>query len=246
MLQDLRFAVRLLVKERWFSAVAIVALSLGIGLNATVFTLVNAVLIRGLPFKDSQNLYMLGWQHKRGGSAPVSYQEFKEWRDQAKVFSGLAGWTNAGMTISDDRGLPEQARGSYLTANAFALVGQPLLLGRDFGPGDERRGTDRAVIIGYRIWRNRYAGDPHIVGKLTRVNSEPAVIVGVMPEGMMFPQNTEMWRCSFPPNSRNGEPGGVSMFSAASVQASAAARRPPSSAPSPDESSRNIRRTTRT
>jgi putative ABC transport system permease protein len=198
MLQDLRFAVRLLVKERWFSAVAIVALSLGIGLNATVFTLVNAVLIRGLPFKDSQNLYMLGWQHKRGGSAPVSYQEFKEWRDQAKVFSGLAGWTNASMTISDDRGLPEQARGSYLTANAFALVGQPLLLGRDFGPGDERRGTDRAVIIGYRIWRNRYAGDPRIVGKLTRVNGEPAVIVGVMPEGMMFPQNTEMWAVFIP------------------------------------------------
>ena len=74
MLQDLRFAVRLLIKERWFSAVAIVALSLGIGLNATVFTLVNAVLIRGLPFKDSQDLYMLGWQHKRGGSAPASYQ----------------------------------------------------------------------------------------------------------------------------------------------------------------------------
>ena len=71
------------------------------------------------------------------------------------------------------RGLPEQARACYLTANAFSVVGQPLLLGRDFGPQDEKRGTDRAVIIGYRIWRNRYAGDPGIVGKLTRVNGEP-------------------------------------------------------------------------
>ena len=73
MLQDLRFALRLLVKERWFSAVAIVALALGIGLNATVFTLVNAVLIRGLPFKDSQDLYMLSWQAKRGGRSDGSW-----------------------------------------------------------------------------------------------------------------------------------------------------------------------------
>ena len=198
MLQDLRFAVRLLVKERWFTAVAIVALALGIGLNATVFTLVNAVLIRGLPFKDSQDLYMLSWQHKRGFRFGVSPPEFREWRDQTKAFTGLGGWNNNNMTISDDRGLPEQTRGSYLTANSFALLGQQPLLGRDFGPQDEKRGTDRAVIIGYTIWRNRYGGDPQVLGKLTRVNGEPAVIVGVMPEGMMFPQNNEMWAVFIP------------------------------------------------
>jgi predicted permease len=198
MLQDLRFALSLLLKERWFSAVAIVALALGIGLNATVFALVNAVLIRGLPFKDSQDLYMLSWQDKRGFRNNVSHPDFKEWREQTKAFTGLGGWTNTSMTISDDRGLPEQARGTYLTANSFALVGQQPLLGRDFGPQDERRGTDRAVIIGYSIWRNRYGGDPQILGKLTRVNGEPAVIVGVMPAGMMFPQNSEMWAVFIP------------------------------------------------
>jgi putative ABC transport system permease protein len=203
-LQDLRFAVRLLAKERWFSAVAIVALSLGIGLNATVFTLVNAVLIRGLPFKDSQQLYMLSWQQKRGGQNSLSYTEFKEWREQTKVFSGLGAWTGGSMNISDDRGLPEQARGTFLTANSFAVVGQQPLLGRDFGPEDEKRGTDRAVIIGYRIWRNRYSGDPNVIGKLTRVNGEPAVIIGVMPEGMMFPQNTEVWAI-FIPNTEQQE-----------------------------------------
>jgi predicted permease len=198
MLQDLRFAIRLLVKERWFAAVAIVALSLGIGLNATVFTLVNAVLIRGLPFKDSQDLYMLAWNVKRGGRSNVSYADFKDWRDQTKVFSGLAGWSGGDMTISDDRGMPEQARGSYLTGNAFSVVGQTPLLGRDFRPEDEQRGGDRAVIIGYTIWRNRYGGDPGVIGKLTRVNGQPAVIVGVMPEGMMFPQNTEIWSVFIP------------------------------------------------
>src|SRR5918996_5960479 len=191
MLRDLRFALHLIARERWYSAVAVIALALGIGVNATVFTLVNAVLIRGLPFKESQNLYMLSWQLKRGGRSNVSYAEFKDWREQTKVFSGLGAWSNANMNISDDRGLPDQARGSYLTANSFSVVGQQPLLGRDFGPQDEQRGTDRAVIIGYRIWRNRYGGEAGIIGKLTRVNGEPAVIVGVMPEGMMFPQNTE-------------------------------------------------------
>jgi putative ABC transport system permease protein len=198
MLQDLRFALRLLVKERWFATVAIVALSLGIGLNATVFTLVNAVLIRGLPFKDSQDLYLVAWNVKRGGRSNISYEDFKNWRQQTKVFNGLAAWTGGDMTISDDRGMPEQARGSYLTGNAFSVVGQAPLLGRDFRPEDEQRGGDRAVIIGYTIWRNRYGGDPGVIGKLTRVNGQPAVIVGVMPEGMMFPQNTEMWSVFIP------------------------------------------------
>jgi predicted permease len=198
MLQDLRFAVRLLIKERWFSVVAIVALSLGIGLNATVFTLVNAVLIRGLPFKDSQDLYMLAWQVKRGGQSNISWVDFKEWRQQTKAFAGLGGWTGGNMSIADDRGMPEQARGTYMTANAFTVVGQRPLLGRDFGPEDEKRGADRAVILGYTIWRNRYGGDPDVIGKLTRINGEPAVIVGVMPEGMMFPQNSEMWAAFIP------------------------------------------------
>ena len=198
MLQDLRFAVRLLVKERWFSAVAIVALSLGIGLNATVFTLVNAVLIRGLPFKDSQDLYMVAWQVKKGGQSNISFVDFKEWRGQTKAFSGLGGWTGGSMNISDDRGMPEQARGTYMTANAFSVVGQRPLLGRDFVPEDEQRGSDRAVIIGYTLWRNRYGGDSNVIGKLTRINGEPAVIVGVMPEAMMFPQNSEIWAAFIP------------------------------------------------
>ncbi len=203
MLQDLRFAARLIVKERWFSGVAVVALALGIGLNATVFTLVNAVLIRGLPFKDSQDLYMLSWQAKRqgefgAGRINLSYPELKEWREQSRAFTGLGAWTGQNMNISDDRGLPEQARGAYLTANTFSVLGQQPLLGRDFGPDDERRGTDLAVIIGYRIWRNRYAGDPNILGKLTRVNGQPAVIVGVMPEGMQFPQNNGIWAVFIP------------------------------------------------
>src|SRR5262245_40152831 len=95
LVHDLRFAVRLIVKERWFTAVAVAALALGIGVNATVFTLVNAVLIRGLPFKGSSQLYMLGPKRSEGRAGSLSITELRDWRAQSKTFSGLAGFTNS-------------------------------------------------------------------------------------------------------------------------------------------------------
>ena len=113
MLRDLRFALHLIVKDRWYSAVAIVALALGIGLNATVFTLVNAVLIRGLPFKDSASLYMLG-SVKQGeggnGGSSVSLADLEDWRSQSRTFAGLAGFSNNGANLSDETSAPQQAR----------------------------------------------------------------------------------------------------------------------------------------
>src|SRR6478735_8151212 len=103
LLQDLRFALRLLVKDRWFSAVAIIALALGIGVNATVFTLVNAILIRGLPYQDSPRLYMLGSQDKDKNRVGVSLLDLQDWRTQSKTFVGLAAFSNNGVNVSDDR-----------------------------------------------------------------------------------------------------------------------------------------------
>jgi putative ABC transport system permease protein len=198
LLHDLRFAVRLIAKERWFTAVAVAALALGIGVNATVFTLVNAVLIRGLPFKDSGQLYMLGPKRQDGRAASLSISELRDWRAQSKTFAGLAGFTNTSMNLADDRGMPEQARGVYLTANAFRVLGQQPLLGRDFAEADEQRGGERVAIIGYTIWKNRYGGDPSVLGHPVRVNGDPAVIVGVMPDGMMFPMDSTMWMAFVP------------------------------------------------
>jgi putative ABC transport system permease protein len=198
LLHDLRFAVRLIAKERWFTAVAVAALALGIGVNATVFTLVNAVLIRGLPFKDSGQLYMLGPKRQDGRAASLSISELRDWRAQSKTFAGLAGFTNSSMNLADDRGMPEQARGVYLTANAFRVLGQQPLLGRDFAEADEQRGAERVAIIGYTIWKNRYGGDPSVLGHPVRVNGDPAIIVGVMPDGMMFPMDSTMWMAFVP------------------------------------------------
>src|SRR5207249_10626537 len=114
MLRDVRFALHLMVKERWYSAVAIVALALGIGVNATVFTLVNAVLIKGLPYKDSGSLYMLTAQRQQGGRSSVSYAEVDDWRSQTKTFAGLAAFAPTSVNVSDDRSAPQQARGARI------------------------------------------------------------------------------------------------------------------------------------
>jgi predicted permease len=192
-LQDLRFTVRLIAKERWFSAVIIVALALGIGLNATVFTLVNAVLIRGLPFKDSTRLYMLAWEPRTGQRSNVSLPELQDWRAQSHAFAGLAAFSQTQFNISDDRGVPEQQRGARLSANAFGILGQQPLLGRDFAPGEDQKGAEPVVMLGYSVWKNRYNSDPNILGKTLRLNGTPTTIIGVMPDRMKFPTNAELW-----------------------------------------------------
>jgi predicted permease len=198
-IQDLRFACRLLVKQRWFSAVAVLALTLGIGVNATVFTLVNAVLIRGLPFKDSHQLYVLSTR-MQNGNAGVSHADLADWRSQTKSFTGLAAFTQGPINLADDQGLPEQLRGGYLTANAFQVLAQQPLLGRDFMPDADTRGAEMTVILGHSVWKNRYAGDPNVLGKPIRVNGQPATVIGVMPDKMQFPSNAELWLPMIPTN----------------------------------------------
>jgi predicted permease len=193
MLKDLKFALHLIVKDRWYSAVAIVALALGIGLNATVFTLVNAVLLRGLPYKDSDKLYMLSSQRQQGGRSSVSPFDMEDWRSQARSFTGIAAFSGTGGNISDDRAAPQAVRATRLTPNAFSLLGQQPMFGRDFAPGDDAPGAERVVLLGYALWKNRYGDDRTIIGKALRIDGKPATIIGVMPEGMMFPSNSEMW-----------------------------------------------------
>jgi predicted permease len=193
MLRDLRYALHIIAKDRWYSAVAVVALSLGIGLNATVFTLVNAILIRGLPYKDSDRLYMVGSQHKNGDRDGVAVLDLQDWRSQSKSFSGLAGFFNQGYNVSDDRSAPQNARSAALTANTFSLLGERPLVGRDLSPADEQPGAESVVLLGYKIWKARYALDRGVVGRTLRLDGKPATIIGVMAEGMEFPSNTELW-----------------------------------------------------
>ncbi|HEX6973655.1 MAG TPA: ABC transporter permease [Vicinamibacterales bacterium] len=198
MLQDLRFALRLLIKDPWFTTLAAVALALGIGVNNTVFTFVNAVLLRGLPFRDSHEIMLVASRDANLEEMGVSYADFEDWRRQSASFRGLAVFDQGVMNVSDATHPPEQITGGLVSANAFSVIGQLPILGRDFQPADDRPGAPRVVILGYSVWKNRYGGDPSLVGRTIRVNDVPSEVVGVMPEGFRFPVNADMWQPYIP------------------------------------------------
>jgi hypothetical protein len=130
--QDVRYAARLLVKDKWFTAVAAVALALGIGVNTTVFTLVNVVLLRGLPFAEPARIIALGMTNPKGRQTGVSRLDFLDWRDASHSFSHLAMLQGAPMNVSEQGRPAEQYNGTYGSSSLFELIGQRPQLGRDF------------------------------------------------------------------------------------------------------------------
>jgi predicted permease len=191
--QDGRFAARLILRERWVSAAAVAAIALGIGANTLGFTIINAAFIRPFAFERAEELHAISWRPTRGRRLPSSAVDLEDWRTQARSFRELGAASMGAINISDDRAAPEQTQGSSITANLFDVMRQRPLLGRTFAAGEDRRGAEPVVIIGYDIWRNRFDRDPNVVGRILRINGRPATIVGVMPEGMKFPDNSELW-----------------------------------------------------
>ena len=195
--QDVRLAVRLLLKDRWYTAVAVFALGLGIGVNSTIFTFVNAVLLRGLPYEDSHRIMYVNLTNTTAAGSQrligASYPDFEDLRRDTSTFEDLAAVRIGTMNLSDSERAAERATGAWISANAFGMIGQQPLIGRNFLPGEDSPGAPSVAIIGYGLWQDRYGSDPSILGRTIRVNEVPARIVGVMPQGMKFPATAEMW-----------------------------------------------------
>ncbi len=215
LLQDLRYAVRMLLKDPWFTTVAAVALGLGIGVNTTVFTFVNAVLIRGLPFERPEEIVYLATHdttRDEGDSSAASWQEFEDWRAKARSFTELAAFRPLQMNVSDPDHPAERVSGASVTANMFGLLGQQPFLGRDFAPGEDATGAAPVVILGYSVWKNRYNSDPAVIGRTLKMNEVAYSVIGVMPEGMRFPTNADMWRPLLPIAAENRHNRNISVF----------------------------------
>jgi putative ABC transport system permease protein len=192
-LEDIRFAARLLIKGRWMTVVAVVALALGIAANSAVFTFVNAVIIRGVPFPDAERVVAIGTQDARNRQMGVSYYDFLDWREAARSFSDIALVAQPAFNVSEPGTAPERYNGAYVSGNTFRLIGEQALLGRGFIPEDDVDGARPVVVLGYGIWQSRYAGDPAVLGKTIKVNDLLATVVGVMRQDMKFPPNTDLW-----------------------------------------------------
>jgi predicted permease len=192
--EDVRFAGRLLLKDKWFTLVAAVALALGIGVNATVFTFVNAVLIRGLPIADADRVMAVSSQDRvRNRNRGVSYADFRDWREATRSFEMLAAYNGVIANVSDEGQPPERFSGQYVSANMFTILGQRPVVGRDFTPEDDVRGAPAVALLGHGVWMNRYGSSPSIVGRSIRINDVPITVIGVLPEGFKFPFNADLW-----------------------------------------------------
>jgi putative ABC transport system permease protein len=203
-LQDIKFGIRMLVKNPGFTLVAIVTLALGIGANSTVFTLVNAVLIKGLPVKDPQEIV---WIHSTDPARaalrpPISYPDFVDLRQDSHSFKELGAFSAAPMDLSDSQAAAERVAGASITANTFSLLGSRPAQGRDFTADDAKPGAAPVALIREGLWQTRYGGNRGIIGQTIRVNLKQHTVIGIMPEDQGFPTDTKVWVPLIPDDSR--------------------------------------------
>jgi putative ABC transport system permease protein len=190
-IQDLRFALRMIAKERWLTVTIVATLAVGMGANSMGFTVLDATLFRRLPFEEPHDIYTLTWRSDAGRRIDVTPRELANWQLQARSFEDLAGFATADFGVTDSHGA-DQVSGVWVTSNAFAVLRQRVLLGRDFVAGDERAHA-YAVMLSHDLWQTRYRADPRVLGTSIRLDRRPATVIGVMPASMNFPDNGALW-----------------------------------------------------
>ena len=194
LLQDLRFAVRVLGRDRRFTIAAVASLALAIGVNSSVFTLINMIAIRDLPFDQADRLVQVTLLDGRGSIAGISEIEYRSLQQSTAASAALAAHRDGSMIVGDDTRAPERIQGSVVTPEAFGILRVAPVLGRDFRAEDARPGAAPVVMLGDRLWRTRYGADPAVVGMTVRVNGVASTVVGVMPPGFTFPLIAQLWQ----------------------------------------------------
>lgn len=193
--RDLRYAFRGLRRSPGFSGFAVVTFALAIGGITLVTTLVNAVLLKPLPYPDADRLVVVAEvdAQNRVGGYVVAAPNYQDWERRNRVFEGMALYEYVGFNLSGE-GQPEQVGGLRVTSRLFEVLRATPLLGRGFVPMDDSGRSGRIVILSHRLWQRRYGGDSAIVGRAIRINKAPSVVVGVMPRGFAFPSgNQALW-----------------------------------------------------
>jgi len=200
-MQNLRYALRVLGKQPLFTAIVVLTFALGIGANTAVFSVLNAVLLRPLPFHEPQNLVALGEYDAREKADPgteiysISYLDYVDWRDQNKVFERVAVYTNQSVSTLTDGNEAIHVQGEAVSADLFPLLGVQPFLGRAFLPNEDEPGN-RVVILSHELWQRRFGGDRAIIGKSVTLDRQQFQVIGVMPPRFTFPISSvppELW-----------------------------------------------------
>jgi predicted permease len=201
LLQDLRYALRMLVKQPAFTFIVVITFALGIGANTAVFSVLNAVLLRPLPFHEPQNLVAIGEYDTREKADPgteinsISYLDYVDWRDRNEVFERIAVYTNQSVSTFTDGNQATHVQGEAVSADLFPLLGVQPALGRTFLPKEDEPGN-RVVILSDELWQRRFGGDQGILGRTVTLDGKQFQVIGVMPPRFTFPIGSnppELW-----------------------------------------------------
>jgi len=187
--QDLRFGMRMLLKQPGFSLIAVLTLGLGIGANTAIFSLIYALLIQPLPYRDAGRvLFAMGWDVRRDQMRfQVPAADFQDWRYQCSAFEQAAGYQYWSVNLTG-AGEPERVQGYRVTANLFELLGVEPALGRVFQAGEDRPGAARVAVLSNEMWQRRFGAERGVIGRTVTLNDESFTIIGVMPPKFEFPQ----------------------------------------------------------
>jgi putative ABC transport system permease protein len=184
----------MLLKRPSFTLVAIITLALGIGANTTIFSFVNGILLRSLPYPQPERLVMLDETALKRGitSMGVSYPNFLDWREQNRVFEDIAAYDTSSLALTGS-GEPEQLQGANIGHGLFEILRVAPLMGRTFTEEEDRPNNDTVVILSHGLWQRRFGGDPEIIGQSIMLNARPRTVIAVMPPDFRFPEVSEFW-----------------------------------------------------
>jgi len=164
LIKDIRFGVRMLMKSPMVTVVALVALTLGIGANTAIFSVVNGVLLRTFPYQDAERIVLVWEKSPRRDQNVINLGNFSDWKEQNQVFTDMAVFFDRSFNLTGD-GEPEEVTGQFVTTNLFSVLGSNPVLGRTFADDDARDDQPRMIVISYALWQRRFGGDKNIVGR---------------------------------------------------------------------------------
>jgi putative ABC transport system permease protein len=191
--QDLRYALRMMVKSPGFTAVAVLTLALGIGGNTAIFSVVDGMLLRPLPYGDSERLVFLSEASKEIPDMSISIPNYLDWKQRNKVFDEIAAMRSNGYNLTGGQ-FPELLSGAQTTANTFTTLGVKPILGRTFLPEEDRPGGNPVVLLSQSLWKSHFSSDRNVLGKTLTLDGEHFTVVGVMPSYFQVPDpSTQIW-----------------------------------------------------
>jgi putative ABC transport system permease protein len=191
LLQDLRYGARTLIKKPLFTIIAVITLALGIGANTAIFSVVNAVLLRSLPYHKADRLVLLFGQSPSGGDDVISPLEAEDFKARMQSLEDLVGFQSQSVNLTGiDR--PDRIRGAFVTANFFQFFNLTPTIGRTFAPGEDKQGAPKLVVINEKMWHERLSGDPNIADKKVILNGEPYSVIGVVTAEFKHPMDSDV------------------------------------------------------